>query len=233
MLTVLAWVLPYWFTKPRNRGEIFVNKLIHRSYLIRIRLHALLTVSILALNAPSSFAALMVFTDRTLWENAVSGPITTDPFDNNMGTANVINFDSGVVSTRLNSGQPHIISGGRFDTGVGNGSDITTWVFPMDIIAFGGDFTSTTTAGGLQVIGDFNGAGDMTVTFSDYLAGSGNGFLGIVGMSSFSSVVWDAPSAEQWQIDNLSFAAQVPSPATLALVGLGFAGLGWSRRKKA
>jgi hypothetical protein len=39
-----------------------------------------------------------------------------------------------------------------------------------------------------------------------------------------------------WGIANLTFdsgAAPVPAPATLALFGLGLAGLGWSRRKKA
>ena len=42
-------------------------------------------------------------------------------------------------------------------------------------------------------------------------------------------------SGQHWALDNLLInenSSQVPVPATLALFGLGLAGLGWSRRKK-
>lgn len=39
-------------------------------------------------------------------------------------------------------------------------------------------------------------------------------------------------TAGQQLVLNVQFGSQVPTPATLALFGLGLAGLGWSRRKK-
>lgn len=189
-----------------------------------------------AFAAQSAEAGFVVFTDRTAWVNAVSGTITTDPFDNDIARSNQFTFDSGVVSTlQVDNGQPHEVIGGTYTTGVNNAEFLTTWDFPSLISGFGGDFTSTTSFGKLQVTGNFNGVGDETVVFSDFLSGDGDGFLGIVSMVPISSVLWSAPDREQWYVDNLSFVAvsPVPEPSTFALLSIGgIALVGYGARRK-
>ncbi len=190
----------------------------------------LTTCCVNVLSASPSFAALMVFTDRTAWENAIIGLIIDDPFDNSPISAPTLIFDSGVVSTVANPSQPHSIESGVFQTGVGFGTDITTWVFPNETFGFGGDFSQVNINDGLEVIGNFNGTGDLVVSISGALAGSTSGFVGIVGMSSFSEIIWNAQGPDFWQIDNLAFSAAVPVPASWLILGLGLAVLRMRRR---
>ena len=71
---------------------------------------------------------------------------------------------------------------------------------------------------GDEIAGNFvflnNGTNFGSLTSSNW----GTGFLG---------------SSDAWFKASLSSSSVVPAPATLALFGLGLAGLGWSRRKKA
>jgi len=174
---------------------------------------ALLLVPIVAQDA----FAVSFFTDRPSWEAAVAGAtITDDPFDNDIATADVIIFDSGVVSTGVGSNPTfnQVISGhyeGHVDKDDVLAYESITWDFPSPIIGFGSDFLTGCDGEFLVIISDFEGAGDMTVNLDDHLPGNCDGFFGIVSSSSFQLVTYTSgtgglASAEFWTMDDLSFA---------------------------
>ena len=70
----------------------------------------------------------------------------------------------------------------------------------------------------------------QAVTFNN----ASTAYLGFTGIS-FDSIRVTADVVEGL-VDNVQIGSRstpVPAPATLALLGLGLAGLGWSKRKKA
>lgn len=195
-------------------------------------------------SAINAHAVLMVFTDRTTWEASLGTSVTTEDFNGvtpfNMSTG--VN-SAGLIDIELlgSSGPNRIDDGSGFANIDGSnyyhgaldffdgGAPSQATILITQIIGFGADWISTTTGGDLSltILGE-------TVNFDDHLTGSGNGFLGIISTNSFSSIILDTESgaAEQFGMDNFSF-AQVTEPTTLALFGLGLAGLGFARRKKA
>ena len=197
--------------------------------------------STLLLGASPVFA-LAIFTDRTAWENAVSGTITTDTFSNNISQADSIILDTGIVSS-LSGTQFIGSSSNSVDSGVFVGFVNQTgccnlewdWSTLGGVSAIGGDFFFLNVPNGLTVTGDFDGTGDQTISVASTV-GTENGFFGLIGASVFDTVIWSSNdgsgtgSGEFYQVDNFSFA--VPEPSILTLLGIGFAGLGYARRRK-
>ena len=202
--------------------------------------------------------AATVFTNRASWLAAVSGSVVTDTFStvHDPGSITML-LDSGIVSQQ--TGATAIAAGSAaqaifFNSGFGSvafrasvnqGGPIgfeLTWTMPGPINAFGGDFRDLNGAVGLTVTGNFDGGGDQTISIGQALGSSG--FFGLVGSSSFSTMVWRSNdgcltcvfSGENYTLDNFSFhSTPTPLPAALPLfaTGLGALGLmGWRRKRK-
>ncbi|CCI18249.1 conserved membrane hypothetical protein [Microcystis aeruginosa PCC 9807] len=197
------------------------------------------TVTLL-LSSVSSVSAYTIYTNRTAWEAAITAnpsyKITTDTFSNTISSAQSITLDSGIVSTNsvpptlpnsFDNNSVNVVTPGAYDNatqaGTGNSASNTiTWQFPAPVWAFGADFFSANTDR-LTLIGNFDGTGNQTILVNNTIAGS-NGFLGIVGMAEFSSVVFsnNTTTVDSFHIDNASFATKVPEPnAVVAFAILG------------
>jgi hypothetical protein len=207
-----------------------------RSHALRLVLPGAWLIS---LAAPGS--AYTTYTDRASWEAALSGrTIVTDTFSTTINSAQTISLDSGIVST--NSGPavlpnpPYdnnsvgVITSGAYDNAVqagsGTASNTISWVFPTAVTAFGADFINAST-NRLSLNGDFDGSGLQSLIVHTTIGGS-NGFLGVIGTTSFTSIILVNPltQIDSFSIDNASF---VPVPGPLPLLGASLA-YGWSRR---
>jgi hypothetical protein len=200
----------------------------------------------LLLSVVSSANAYDVYTNRADWEAAIAGSmpnpwytITTDTFSNPIASAQSITLDSGIVSTNsappilpnsFNNNSVGIVNPGVdvYDNASGTlpgASDTITWAFPSPYVwAFGADFFRVDD---LTLTGNFDGTGNQTISINTAIGGE-DGFLGVVGMAEFDSVVFgnNTTTVDGFSVDNASFATKhVPEPSAvvaLAMVGGSF-----------
>jgi hypothetical protein len=199
----------------------------------------------LILGGITSANAYTIYTTRAAWEAAIPGStIITDTFSNDISSAQSITLDSGIVSTNSipptlpNSFQNNSVFGGVFNdatqAGTGTASNTITWAFPGPVFAFGADFFSTN-VDRLTLTGNFDGTGDQTFVVNNTMGGP-DGFLGLVGLAQFNSVVFgnNSTTVDAFSIDNASFATQgqVPEPGTVFLILAGWLGLLSTKRLK-
>lgn len=192
-------------------------------------------------------ATVLTFTDRGAWEAAVVGfteetfdAFTTDQSFNNGSTVDVGDFtltgfgDSNNLSEVLNRVDASPFSSLRPSP---NGTtDLVVHVddrfplgfnilFDQPILAWGSDFGETGSEFRVSATGSVIG---QAVS---------NGFFGFVDtMATFTMVTIDTPTGfngAATTMDNFVYSDQlVPEPATLALLGLGLAGIGFSRKRR-
>lgn len=125
---------------------------------------------------------------------------------------------------RLFENAPDPATGRNFTALLANttlfGADVATLV-PLDLDVL--DITVVGGSGVLNVQASF-------ASLNEFFAVSDP--LGLISLS-FKNI-GDGLGSTAWGFDNVTTAAaDVPTPATLALFGIGLAGLGWLRRKKA
>ncbi len=210
----------------------------------------LLSVLLIAA-AGTAQAAPIVYTTEASWLAALgAATVNTENFESSplgnlaagttdIGLFNITINQAGTFTMIANGGA---VNGtreyqGRLCDGDPGCDDATAMSFGFDapLVGFAGDWGSTTT-GDLLTMLWVNGA---TIKFSDYLPNPGTGFLGVVDNAGFSTITLGLENqagffAEVFQLDNarLASGSAIPEPATLALLGLGLAGLGFSRRRK-
>jgi hypothetical protein len=180
-------------------------------------------------------AAVLTFTDRTAWEAAVSGTISTETFDNDIAHADVITFDNGVTSTATPSGSS---TGNSVSSGVFNGRvdsanmlpnpGFLTFDFGGLITGFGADFEDLDEGETTLNIGSLTFFAGLYSSI-----GGPDGFFGLVSDTAFSDIVlYSIGGDDIFLMDNMStVSATVPEPATLALFGFAALGVAARRRK--
>jgi len=198
------------------------------------------------LTVSNVFAAPLVFTDRALWEAAVTS-FSTENFNAlplalfSTGTNSAGLVDVNVTGNPGNSRITNLaLSGISFGANYlflevdESAPDIGTaaLIFNHPISAFGADWASTTNTSILEITVD-----GSLFNFSDHLTtGGGAGFLGFVSATPFSNAAFSivGTTNEQFALDNLSFTefTATPVPPALWLFGSGLMGLiGFARRK--
>jgi hypothetical protein len=197
----------------------------------------------------SAQATLVFFNDRTTWENTLGGTITTEDFNavtpfvlsagsNPAGQIDIsLSNVSGSVNRIGDISEFWLIDGttGFLGAATPNGAENISVDLPERVFGWGADFSTTHSGAGLTLEID-----SILAEFSDILPGgeNGTGFLGVISTNAFSSVrLFDAEQNETFGMDNVSFgdgtfvATAVSEPTALAILGLGLAGLGLSRRR--
>lgn len=183
---------------------------------------AAVTAVVLTSTANASF---ITFTDRALWEAAVSGSFSEETFSSASTT--------GFSIEEVGSGHAAGISDGVYHDRTVADDTYTNYHFSSLINAFGAnwDLAPGGAGQGLQL---FAGGTLITPQIANTYTG---GFFGLVSTTAFNLVSVHSGSysgfAETHDVDNVVFASSVPEPESYALMlaGLGLMGAIARRRK--
>ncbi len=203
------------------------------------------TCLFVCLLASQANAGPITFSDEATFLGT-TGSLSLESFESEVATnsRNLSSLDLADFTVSMNAGDTmgvftgdffggHATDGSNY-LGFSDGHDYVDYSFDTSINSFGINLT------------DFGDFGYGSVTFSNEIgdsytaaiSGAANAneqFFGIITDFNFSNVrLSQNISGEFYAVDEIYYGTTgVPEPATFALLGLGFAGIGFVRRKKA